>query len=215
WAASILFNPKIRQELEKFRKRPDTFSLGVCNGCQLMALLGWVGTLPGDVATGPQGALSLERNLSGRFESRYVAVRVEPGPALMLRGMEGATLGVWVAHGEGRFQSRPPSLLDRCVQSGLAVLRYADDRGAPTQRYPPEPQRLRPRRGRADLALRPAPGRHAAPRAVSARLAEPLGRPERRTARPGQGRTRALAQNVPQRAGVVPQVAAGGGVTAE
>ncbi|TRZ05693.1 hypothetical protein HGM15179_021414, partial [Zosterops borbonicus] len=100
WAASILFNPKIRQELEKFRNRRDTFSLGVCNGCQLMALLGWVGNT-GDVATGPAGALSLERNLSGRFESRYVTVRVEPGPAVMLRGMEGATLGVWVAHGEG------------------------------------------------------------------------------------------------------------------
>ncbi|NXF28436.1 PUR4 synthase, partial [Rhodinocichla rosea] len=78
----------------------DTFSLGVCNGCQLMALLGWVGTLPGD-AGGPVAAVALERNLSGRFESRFVTVRVEPGPAVLLRGMQGARLGVWVAHGEG------------------------------------------------------------------------------------------------------------------
>ncbi|NWI85787.1 PUR4 synthase, partial [Pitta sordida] len=95
WAAAVRFNPKVREALERFRSRPDTFSLGVCNGCQLMALLGWVG---------PQtegGAVALSPNLSGRFESRFVTVRVEPGPALMLRGMEGSTLGVWVAHGEG------------------------------------------------------------------------------------------------------------------
>ncbi|NWZ16861.1 PUR4 synthase, partial [Agelaius phoeniceus] len=78
-----------------------TFSLGVCNGCQLMALLGWVGTVPGEASSGPVPAVALERNLSGRFESRFVTVSVEPGPALMLRGMEGARLGVWVAHGEG------------------------------------------------------------------------------------------------------------------
>ncbi|NXV55985.1 PUR4 synthase, partial [Molothrus ater] len=113
WAASILFNPKVRSELERFRTRPDTFSLGVCNGCQLMALLGWVGTGQCHLChlchlcvspVSPQcpvPAVALERNLSGRFESRFVTVRVEPGPALMLRGMEGARLGVWVAHGEG------------------------------------------------------------------------------------------------------------------
>ncbi|NWZ95562.1 PUR4 synthase, partial [Nesospiza acunhae] len=110
WAASVLFNRGVRAELERFRARPDTFSLGVCNGCQLMALLGWVGTAPvtpgdvpvaGDSAGGPAPAVALERYLSGRFESRFVAVRVEPGPALMLRGMQGARLGVWVAHGEG------------------------------------------------------------------------------------------------------------------
>ncbi|NWX33152.1 PUR4 synthase, partial [Notiomystis cincta] len=104
WAASVLFNPKVRAVLERFRTRPDTFSLGVCNGCQLMALLGWVGP-PGEVtcdgSTGPAGAVALERNLSGRFESRFVTVRVEPSPALLLRGLEGALLGVWVAHGEG------------------------------------------------------------------------------------------------------------------
>ncbi|NXO83719.1 PUR4 synthase, partial [Sitta europaea] len=102
WAASILFNPAVRAELERFRCRPDTFSLGVCNGCQLMAHLGWVGhTGERDVATGPAPLLSLERNRSGRFESRFVTVQVEPSPALLLRGMEGARLGVWVAHGEG------------------------------------------------------------------------------------------------------------------
>ncbi|XP_058684509.1 phosphoribosylformylglycinamidine synthase isoform X4 [Poecile atricapillus] len=75
WAASVRFNPRVRAELERFRTRPDTFSLGVCNGCQLMALLGWVGST-GSV---PAPALALQPNLSGRFESRFVTVRVTPG----------------------------------------------------------------------------------------------------------------------------------------
>ncbi|XP_032942781.1 phosphoribosylformylglycinamidine synthase-like isoform X4 [Catharus ustulatus] len=97
--------------------------------------------VPGEmhVPTGLAGAVALERNLSGRFESRFVTVRVEPGPALMLRGMEGVRLGVWVAHGEGWFQFRPPSLLTRSVQSGLAALRYVDDCGVPTECYPMNP----------------------------------------------------------------------------
>ncbi|XP_063275650.1 phosphoribosylformylglycinamidine synthase, partial [Prinia subflava] len=153
WAASILFNPSARAALERFRARPDTFSLGVCNGCQLMAHLGWVGP-----AGASSPAVALERNLSGRFESRFVTVRVEPGPALMLRGMEGALLGVWVAHGEGRFQFRPPSLLDECLRSGLAPLLYADDAGAATERYPQNPNGS----GRGVAALSSPCGRHLA-----------------------------------------------------
>ncbi|XP_064256733.1 LOW QUALITY PROTEIN: phosphoribosylformylglycinamidine synthase-like [Passer domesticus] len=158
WAASIRFNPKVRAELERFRTRPDTFSLGVCNGCQLMALLGWVGTVPGDSPTSPSPAVALERNLSGRFESRFVTVSVERSRALLLRGMAGARLGVWVAHGEGRFQFRPPSALDRCVQSGLAPLRYVDDGGEPTERYPLNPNGS----GQGVAALVSPCGRHLA-----------------------------------------------------
>ncbi|NWJ03370.1 PUR4 synthase, partial [Crypturellus undulatus] len=99
WAAAVTFNAAARGALDAFRRRPDTFSLGVCNGCQLMALMGWVGPAATEVSPGPQVVLA--PNVSGRFESRFVTVRVEPGPALMLRGMEGAVLGVWVAHGEG------------------------------------------------------------------------------------------------------------------
>ncbi|NWV68626.1 PUR4 synthase, partial [Malurus elegans] len=101
WAASIRFNAKVRALLERFRTRPDTFSLGVCNGCQLMALLGWVGPPKEEGSSSPQGSVALRPNLSGRFESRFVTVRVTPGPSVMLRGMDGAALGVWVAHGEG------------------------------------------------------------------------------------------------------------------
>ena len=113
WAAAVTFNPQAGAELRRFRQRPDTFSLGVCNGCQLLALLGWVGGSPGEEAAEmghepwpARPGLLLRHNRSGRFESRWASVRVGPGPALMLRGMEGAVLPVWSAHGEGQAPGR-------------------------------------------------------------------------------------------------------------
>ena len=86
-------------QFEAFYERPDTFSLGVCNGCQLLALLGWVPWRGIDGRAQPR----FIRNASGRFESRFATVthptRARP---IMLRGMEGSTLGIWVAHGEGQ-----------------------------------------------------------------------------------------------------------------
>ncbi|XP_069738677.1 phosphoribosylformylglycinamidine synthase [Phaenicophaeus curvirostris] len=156
WAAAVLFNPRAREVLERFRHRPDTFSLGVCNGCQLMALLGWVGGSSGSPGAPPEVVLS--PNVSGRFESRFVSVRVEPGPALMLRGMEGARLGVWVAHGEGRFQFRSAATLEASLAAGLVPLRYVDDAGRPTGRYPLNPNGS----GGAAAALCSPCGRHLA-----------------------------------------------------
>lgn len=109
----MTFNAQAGAELRRFQKRPDTFSLGVCNGCQLLALLGWVGSNPskeagetGHDSPAAQPGLLLRHNLSGRYESRWTSVRVGPGPALMLRGMEGAVLPVWSAHGEGQAPGR-------------------------------------------------------------------------------------------------------------
>jgi phosphoribosylformylglycinamidine synthase len=110
WAGVVRFNADLLSRCEEFRTRPDTFSLGVCNGCQLMALLGWV-PFPRDhaVSSGGSGSVPeaeqprMVHNASGRFESRWCTVQVQPSPALMLRGMEGSSLGVWVAHGEGRY----------------------------------------------------------------------------------------------------------------
>lgn len=135
WAAVIRFHPRVWEQFAAFYRRPDTFSLGVCNGCQLMALLGWV----------PWPELPDEKkprfiqNRSGRFESRFSTLRIEAGPAVMLRGMEGSILGVWVAHGEGRAHFPEPALLERVEAEGLAPLRYVDDRGEPTEVYPFNP----------------------------------------------------------------------------
>ncbi|MFQ6045038.1 MAG: phosphoribosylformylglycinamidine synthase, partial [Gemmatimonadales bacterium] len=135
WAGVIRFNEDLWRQFDEFYERPDTFSLGVCNGCQLEALLGWV----------PWRGIAGEcqprfvQNASGRFESRFVALRIQESPAIMLRGMEGATLGVWVAHGEGRALFPDESILDRVDREGLAPLRFVDDANRVTERYPFNP----------------------------------------------------------------------------
>ncbi|KAM9435319.1 phosphoribosylformylglycinamidine synthase [Clarias gariepinus] len=134
WAATVTFNSNAREEFERFRHRSDTLSLGVCNGCQLLALLGWVG---GAQDGGSQVALT--HNKSGRFESRFVSVSILPSPSIMLKGMEGSALGVWVAHGEGLMQFSSPEAQQQLVSASLAPLRYVDDSGVPTETYPMNP----------------------------------------------------------------------------
>uniref|UniRef100_A0A671L7Y8 Phosphoribosylformylglycinamidine synthase n=1 Tax=Sinocyclocheilus anshuiensis TaxID=1608454 RepID=A0A671L7Y8_9TELE len=134
WAATVTFNPKAREEFEHFRNRDDTLSLGVCNGCQLMALLGWVG----ERETGDSD-VTLTHNKSGRFESRFVSIGILRSPAIMLKGMEGSALGVWVAHGEGLMQFRSPEAQKKLIGASLAPLRYVDDSGTPTEIYPMNP----------------------------------------------------------------------------
>jgi phosphoribosylformylglycinamidine synthase len=82
WAAVIKFNESVYSQFEAFRKRTDTFSLGVCNGCQLMALLGWV---PSTDGLPEDRQPRLLHNASGKFESRFVSVQVQPSPAVMLK----------------------------------------------------------------------------------------------------------------------------------
>jgi phosphoribosylformylglycinamidine synthase len=134
WAASIRFNKKVWEQFERFYHRPDTFSLGVCNGCQLMALLGWV----------PWRGIADElqprfiHNQSGRFESRFSTVKILNSPAIMLRGMENAVLGIWVAHGEGLAYFPDKKIFEEC-EFGLAPLRYVDDDAKITEAYPFNP----------------------------------------------------------------------------
>ena len=100
WAATILFNKKLKAQFDAFYARPNTSLalLGICNGCQLMAQLNFVPWKGIEKAKQPR----FIQNKSGRFESRFVNMRVEKSNAIMLQGMEDFTLGVWVAHGEGR-----------------------------------------------------------------------------------------------------------------
>ncbi|XP_041912536.1 phosphoribosylformylglycinamidine synthase isoform X1 [Alosa sapidissima] len=134
WAATVTYNQRARDEFERFRQRNDTLSLGVCNGCQLLALLGWVGT-----GTSTESDVTLTHNKSGRFESRFVSVSIKPSPAIMLKGMEGSALGVWVAHGEGLMQFRSDEAQKQVINGSLAPLRYVDDAGCPTEEYPLNP----------------------------------------------------------------------------
>ncbi|XP_029906193.1 phosphoribosylformylglycinamidine synthase [Myripristis murdjan] len=135
WAATVAYNPQAKAEFERFSRRDDTLSLGVCNGCQLLALLGWVG----EGEDGAESDVVLTHNQSGRFESRFVSVGIQASPSIWLKGMEGSALGVWVAHGEGLMQFRTPQAQDRVISGGLAPLRYLDDQGQPTEEYPLNP----------------------------------------------------------------------------
>uniref|UniRef100_A0A3Q4I9K2 phosphoribosylformylglycinamidine synthase n=1 Tax=Neolamprologus brichardi TaxID=32507 RepID=A0A3Q4I9K2_NEOBR len=135
WAATVAYNPKAKAEFDRFRQREDTVSLGVCNGCQLLTLLGWVG----ESEEGVESEVVLSHNKSGRFESRFVSVGIQDSPSIWLRGMEGSALGVWVAHGEGLVQFCSSRAQDLIISGGLAPLRYLDDQGHPTEEYPLNP----------------------------------------------------------------------------
>jgi phosphoribosylformylglycinamidine synthase len=97
WAGAFMYNDKARIALEKFYKRSDTLSLGVCNGCQLMVELGLV--YP-DHEDKPK----LQFNASRKFESGFIGVKIPENNSVMLGNMSGMELGIWVAHGEGRFK---------------------------------------------------------------------------------------------------------------
>ncbi|KAK9837421.1 hypothetical protein WJX81_001177 [Elliptochloris bilobata] len=133
WAGAIRRNARLWDQFLAFRARPDTFSLGVCNGAQLFALLGWVpGGAPGELADARQPRFV--HNASGRFESRWVTVRVEDSPSVLLKGMAGARMGIWCAHGEGRAIFPDASVMDAVLADGLApsahLIATAAPRGA-------------------------------------------------------------------------------------
>ena len=93
WAGAFLFNPKAKEALDKFYAREDTLSLGICNGCQLMVELG---------LTGAKGAKMLH-NDSHKFESEFITLQIPKNESVMFGSLSGTKLGLWVAHGEGKF----------------------------------------------------------------------------------------------------------------
>jgi phosphoribosylformylglycinamidine synthase len=96
WAGAFLYNSKAKRVLDDFFTRKDTLSLGVCNGCQLFVELGLIN--PNHVEL-PK----MKHNTSGKFECQFTAVTIQPSSSVMMKGLEGSTLGIWAAHGEGKF----------------------------------------------------------------------------------------------------------------
>lgn len=140
WAASIMHNSRVAAQFAAFKNRNDTFSLGVCNGCQMMSLIGWVGendTDAGKVIDVPNVALL--HNKSGRYECRWVAVKIPKSRSIMLRRMTGSVLGCWVAHGEGRFSFKSTDVLRDLKANDCVTLQYVDDYQQPTEVYPMNP----------------------------------------------------------------------------
>jgi len=97
WAGAFLYNAKAKTALDNFYERPDTMSLGVCNGCQLMMELGLL--FPTMGSNHPK----MHHNASGKFESSFLNVDIPENNSVMLSSLAGSKLGVWVAHGEGMF----------------------------------------------------------------------------------------------------------------
>ena len=128
WARSILFNPALAEQFASFFNRVDTFALGVCNGCQMMAALAAI--IPGAHAW-PH----FTRNRSEQFEARLSLVEVLDSPSLFFAGMAGSRLPIAVAHGEGfaDFSQRGDAAAVQCA------LRFVDHAGRPTEAYPFNP----------------------------------------------------------------------------
>ena len=132
WAKSILFNPRARQEFHEYFARKDTFSLGICNGCQMMSNLH-------ELIPGAELWPHFVQNASERFEARLVSVKIEKSPSLLLQGMEGSILPIAVAHGEGRAEFKDAAQAKACSESGLVGLRFVDNHHRITERYPLNP----------------------------------------------------------------------------
>uniref|UniRef100_T1IU41 Phosphoribosylformylglycinamidine synthase n=1 Tax=Strigamia maritima TaxID=126957 RepID=T1IU41_STRMM len=137
WAASMMFNAHFQAQLNSFKSRDDTFSLGVCNGCQLMALLGWISPDESNLESN-QGVL-LKQNISERFECRFSTVKIVESPSIMLNNMADAVLGVWVAHGEGRFEFKNEEIRQNIAENHLVPMQYVDDDANETTCYPFNP----------------------------------------------------------------------------
>lgn len=128
WALSILERSSLHDQFSAFFERDDSFSLGICNGCQMLSQLH-------NLIPGAQHWPSFQPNASGRFESRLVLLEVEASPSILLRGMEGARLPVALAHGEGRVVFRTQSDVD----AAKVALRYVGPDGAAHPPYPHNP----------------------------------------------------------------------------
>ena len=131
WARSILYNDRLKEMFAAFFARKDTFSLGVCNGCQMLSQLK-------EIIPGAEAWPRFVRNISEQFEARTCTLEVLDSPSIFFRGMAGSRLPIAVAHGEGRavWEGEPPTGVK-------SALRFVDGRGQATERYPFNPNGTR------------------------------------------------------------------------
>ncbi len=128
WAKTILMHEGCRDEFAEFFNRPDTFALGVCNGCQMMSALK-------SLIPGAEHWPAFRRNKVEQFEARFVLTEVLDSPSLFFNGMEGSRIPIVVSHGEGRAVFDNAADREKC----LSALRYIDNKGEPTEVYPYNP----------------------------------------------------------------------------
>ncbi|WP_272539183.1 phosphoribosylformylglycinamidine synthase [Providencia sp. PROV197] len=132
WAKSILFNNQVRDEFAAFFNRPDTLSLGVCNGCQMMSNLH-------ELIPGAEFWPRFVRNRSERFEARFSLVEIANSPSLLLQDMVGSRMAIAVSHGEGQVEVRAAAHLQQLEDNGLVAMRFVNNYGQVTEQYPANP----------------------------------------------------------------------------
>jgi phosphoribosylformylglycinamidine synthase len=132
WAKSILFNRQASDQFERFFKRNETFSLGVCNGCQMLSNLK-------SLIPGAEHWPHFVTNRSERFEARVAMVEVTQSSSIFMDGMVGSKMPIAVSHGEGRAEFESQQQLHTVHDNNLVSLRYVDNYDQVTERYPQNP----------------------------------------------------------------------------
>ncbi|MGB1262370.1 MAG: phosphoribosylformylglycinamidine synthase [Cognaticolwellia sp.] len=132
WAKSILFNKDAKAMFKAFFEREDTFSLGVCNGCQMLSNLK-------EIIPGAEAWPRFVQNQSERFEARFSLVEIQETPSIFFKGMTGSRMPIAVSHGEGRTEFSSDEAIDAANDSGTVAMRYVDNYGHITETYPANP----------------------------------------------------------------------------
>ena len=132
WAKSALFNARARDAFQGFFERSDSFTLGVCNGCQMMSNLS-------ELVPGSEFWPHFVRNRSEQFEARVAMVQVQESNSIFLQGMAGSRMPIAIAHGEGHAEFASPEALLQADLSGCVALRFVDNHGKVTESYPANP----------------------------------------------------------------------------
>ncbi|MAB97977.1 MAG: phosphoribosylformylglycinamidine synthase [Pseudomonadaceae bacterium] len=132
WAKSILFNSRARDQFSAFFDRKDSFSLGVCNGCQMLSNLH-------ELIPGSEFWPHFVRNRSEQFEARVAMVQVQESASIFLQGMAGSRMPIAIAHGEGHAEFESEEALLEADLSGCVAMRFVDNHGKVTENYPANP----------------------------------------------------------------------------
>ena len=132
WAKSVLFHEAVRDNFVQFFNRADTFTLGVCNGCQMLAALK-------SIIPGTELWPRFVRNRVEQFEGRFGMVEILPSPSVLLQDMAGSSLPIVVSHGEGQASFASEAIADKCASDGLIAYRYTNNDGSVATTYPANP----------------------------------------------------------------------------
>ncbi|RYE62550.1 MAG: phosphoribosylformylglycinamidine synthase, partial [Oxalobacteraceae bacterium] len=132
WAKSALFNARARDAFQQYFERSDSFTLGVCNGCQMMSNLH-------ELIPGSEFWPHFVRNRSEQFEARVAMVQVQESNSIFLQGMAGSRMPIAIAHGEGHAEFASADALLQADVSGYVALRFVDNHGKVTEQYPANP----------------------------------------------------------------------------